>query len=827
MNEPSNSSIPYEITNLLNRLSKKIRRYILLEGTARLLAVIGLIFWFSFIVDWVYFQFSHLELPIWFRASYILISLTAILVLSGSFIFLRLMKRMKRKALALVLEKRFPELNDRLATAIELNEDNRPQNALTQAMLARTVKEVAQGSQQLPLEDVFDKRPLRRAVFGAFALFISILSLAVINQPAMARWAKGYLELQSDYWNRETGLIVKVIAQPGDRIKEFQDLSYKHGLGNDLTLLVETVDSTKAPERVQLTYRMQNGRGGGRTVMSRMGEGRFKHTITDLLDGIQVWVSGNDFTNPEPYVVEVVETPVLDQIQLDCYYPKYTGLNQVDSDTGKPLADIQNVQGTQIALPINTNFNMISTANKPITRYSFETDQLKLQLERKTKDSTTDPSNFLAWKNADGTVINQIELNRSHVAQMIDTDGHHFRIPFALTTEEKHETLSLKTNSIPKNIPLLADQPIRIYLEDEDGLLVTEPIRLSINGIVDQAPKVDTQLTGIGKSVTRKAMIPLEGVITDDYGIQSAHFDFLVDQEKDFRPRPFRKKPTGKPKEFILQRSENNRWERFEVLPLDLKVGQKLSLTVKAKDADNLSGPHQTHGEIYHFEIVTDEELLSLLYSKELNLRKRFEQIYKEVRQTRDDLSQRVEQLQHSQTIKEKQKQGQSDPGWQATLVEISNAVATSADRSLYGTRKNATETASIVESFHDIRAELVNNGVATTQILGRIDDKILEPLTIIHLQDFPDVDQQLGLFRLAIEKEDSPLQEIQTSIELLDAMLVRMQNVLNEMQDLLEFHEAIEMLKNLIEKEKELTEDTKKFRKNKLLDRLKGLGLD
>jgi len=53
------------------------------------------------------------------------------------------------------------------------------------------------------------------------------------------------------------------------------------------------------------------------------------------------------------------------------------------------------------------------------------------------------------------------------------------------------------------------------------------------------------------------------------------------------------------------------------------------------------------------------------------------------------------------------------------------------------------------------------------------------------------------------------------------------MQSVLNEMQDLLEFHEAIEMLKNLIEREKELSEETKKFRKNKLLDRLKGLGLE
>lgn len=824
MNKPAQSTIPQEITDLLNRLRGKIRRYILLEGTARLLAVIGVIFWASFLVDWAYFQLSHLELPVWFRASFVLISLTVILALAASFLLFRLMKKMRRKALALVLERRFPELNDRLATAIELHDTEESQNALTRAMLDRTVKEVAQGSQQLPLEDVFDKRPLRRAFFFAFALTISILTLAVMNQPAMARWAKGYLELRSDYWNRETGLIVKVIAQPGDRVKEFQDQVYKHGLGNDLTLLVETVDGKKMPERVQLTYRMDNGRGGGRTVMSRMGEGRFKHTITDLLDGIEIWVSGNDFTNPEPYRVEIVETPVLDQIQLECLYPKYTELNQVESETGNRIPEPQTVQGTQISLPVFTEFELHATANKPITRYSLETDLLTLQLTNPSNESSAPSDNFLAWKNEQGEITQRMEFTPEQIDQMRGSDGLSFHIPFQLVPpDQKTENSTASSESVP----LVADQPIRIYLEDTDGLLVTEPIRLSINGIVDQPPKIDTRMTGIGKSITRKAMIPIEGKITDDYGIQSARFDFLVDEEKKFRPRPFRKKPAGRPQDFTLQRSDDELWERFEVLPLDLKVGQKISLTVQAEDADNLSGPHEVHGETYHFEIVTDEELLSLLYSKELNLRKRFEQIHKEVAQTRDDLAQRVEQLKQAQTIKTKQKQGQSDAGWSDTLMEIQTAVAVSADRSLYGTRKNATETASIVESFYDIREELVNNGVATAQILGRIDDKILKPLTIIHEQDFPEVDQRLGLYRLAIEKQTDPLPEIQSSIELLDAMLARMQSVLNEMQDLLEFHEAIEMLKNLIEREKELTEETKKFRKNKLLDRLKGLGLE
>ena len=79
-----------------------------------------------------------------------------------------------------------------------------------------------------------------------------------------------------------------------------------------------------------------------------------------------------------------------------------------------------------------------------------------------------------------------------------------------------------------------------------------------------------------------------------------------------------------------MQREDADKTERFQVLPLDLKVGQKLVLCVSAEDGDNINGPHHSRGEEYAFQIVSDEDLLALLYVKEVNLRERFERIIAE-----------------------------------------------------------------------------------------------------------------------------------------------------------------------------------------------------
>ena len=179
---------------------------------------------------------------------------------------------------------------------------------------------------------------------------------------------------------------------------------------------------------------------------------------------------------------------------------------------------------------------------------------------------------------------------------------------------------------------------MQFELFDADGIQSMEPIRLTVHGIVDLPPTVETRLRGIGRSITRLAGIPVEGTITDDYGVASARFGYRIDDLPDYEPVALSASPSGQ-KDFTVGGRAEPAVERFLIRPLELSLGQKLVLTLFATDADDVTGPHESHGEVYSFTVVSSEELLAQLYDKEMNLRQRFEQIVTEVRETREDVA--------------------------------------------------------------------------------------------------------------------------------------------------------------------------------------------
>ena len=108
------NKLPSELTDLLARLRSRIQRYVLLEGTASSLVVMGLLFWLSLGLDWSYFVLQRAELPRWIRFTVEVAAICTVLMLFGGWIALRWIRHFRQRALALILERRFPELNDRL-----------------------------------------------------------------------------------------------------------------------------------------------------------------------------------------------------------------------------------------------------------------------------------------------------------------------------------------------------------------------------------------------------------------------------------------------------------------------------------------------------------------------------------------------------------------------------------------------------------------------------------------------------------------------------------------------------------------------------------------
>jgi hypothetical protein len=804
---------PPEIAALLARFRRRIRRYVLLEGLALVLVLLSFLFWISLVLDWGHFRLWSLELPVWFRQAFVVTALAAVGFGLSVWVISRQMLRLRTKSLALVLERRFPQLNDRLVTAVELARSaDSVKSPLTTSMLNRTLDEVARAASRLELSAVFDPLPLRRAMIAAVVMLFSIGGFAWANQPAIERWTRAYIDLEQEYWNRTTQLTVRVIAQPGDRLRNFDSMAYKHPRGADLTLLVEVPRGKQIPGRVEIEYRLMEGHNGALALMSEVGPGQFRYSISELLDSLEFWVTGGDFINRQAYRVEVVDPPQPDGITLLCDYPDYTGLDLAGAD-GTLDPDRKLVQGTQVSLPLETKAVMQVDVNKPLIGARIATDECELAISAAGGE--------LTLYSSEGGPQRTVPLTPDTGNSPLAADGLSFQLPIRLTSNAPDELSAL---SSARWIPISPDALMRIYLEDTDGVTSIEPAQLTINGIVDQPPVVETELRGIGASVTRKAVIPVAGKVIDDYGVVDVHFDFRTDTQEDWQQLPLWNSPEENPRDFRLGRGEAEDVERFELLPLDLTIGRKLTLTVYAEDGDVLNGPHFARGERYIFQIVSDEELLSILYGKELNLRRRFEQIITEVTETYKDLTLHRSRLENAAQLRAEDLATPNDAEVAKQLAAITTAVEVAAERAVHQLLKNHSETRTVEDSFREILEQLINNAVHTRPMVERIEDLILRPIEEINAVDFPRADEAMGRFKLVSRDGQASTVHIDECLAAINTLLSRMARVLDEMKDLVEFHEAVKDLKSIIDLQQNVSDETKAERKRSILNKLKGL---
>ena len=166
----------------------------------------------------------------------------------------------------------------------------------------------------------------------------------------------------------------------------------------------------------------------------------------------------------------------------------------------------------------------------------------------------------------------------------------------------------------------------------------------------------------------------------------------------------------------------------------------------------------------------------------------------------------------------------------QDKLKEIDNAVGNSAGRSFHQVSKNHSETRDVAQSFRELLEELSNNGVHTDEQVRRIEALIVAPLDEITRIDFPAVLTTVNLFKQAHEKGADSRRQIGDSVETLDALLLHMQKVLDEMEDLVEFHEALKDLETIIQQQTDLEKATLEKQKKEAIEKLKNLkrlGLD
>lgn len=919
------TSVRPEILDVLGRLRGRIRKYVFFEGLAWVLVVLAAVFWITLGLNYGYFKLSNLELPRWFRIVLIAAAVLTVIGVVAVLLFQRLLKSIRTKALALVLERRFPNLDDRLVTAVELEQSRTgAETPLTEAMLVRTVDNVAHDARELKVSEVFHKSPLRKALALAVVLVGSVVAFGVLNSTALGYWVKAFVGLEEIYWDRDTLLAARVISDPGERVKEFQEeprrYVYRHPRGSDFTLSVLVPEEHQGkqlivPDEVQFEYELDEGRGGATISMTKTDDREFRQTVGNLLDGMTFWVRGGDYVNRNEYRVEIVDPPVVDQVILETRYPAYTGLP----------AENKVVDGSQVSVPMETNFIMAGRANKSLTRLRLETDMVHLSVLRRVIDRegnvVQEPSAKLEilsrdaipyvelpliegfaeqvmpdlnmadldvraemkaaldkfdkrkkelaekelgeWTDEDRQDDGEIKRQEAELAEF-DKKLKMFRLPMvpasdaaALLNPPLISPAAALTNvggwdnllqaagtsrwlSAPiSEIPLPASTLMRIYLHDTDDIRSADPSRLTINGIEDKPPLVEANFHGIGEFITPKASIPVGGKILEDYGIVEARFEYKVLSSKgevltgpEWRKAEFDKPPASGQKSFVFEAVVDTDEEgndiiepylRFDVSKIVLqdstgvrgvKPGEQLLLTVYTRDGDNINGPHEVRQRPkpeYLFKVVSRDELLAILYQKNLSLLARFEQIIKEIEIVEKDLFKSGEEADQMKTLKDNGEQEEEGYG------VLRSSVSSISKRSVQQINKNHAESREVYYSFEAILQEMANNAIESGAMVKKLQELIIRPLRRINDEDFPNVDRALVKFKDVHENGDDPHEAIEDSIAEVQSMLAAMRLVLNEIRELASYQELANNLKKMIE----ATEAAKRKAAKEQTDRL------
>lgn len=422
--------------------------------------------------------------------------------------------------------------------------------------------------------------------------------------------------------------------------------------------------------------------------------------------------------------------------------------------------------------------------------------------------------------------------------------------------------------------PLAVDTTLAITLFDTDGIRSREPIRLALACVGDEPPQLAVRLDGIGTAITPQARLPFAGAITDDYGIDRVWVESVIDQG-DPRQTPLAA-PAQAPTNFELSD------HAIEVADLGVTAGQKLVVGLKAADRYDLgaSGANVGAGERWLLDVVTPEQLRTMLESRELVLRQRFEVILQEVAETRE-IVERIDFsapsagdaspgappatrpagaapetafLSHQEVFLQDERNptaapapdGPTAPGEPAAApseaaAPASQSAAESAteapteslpepsperqlemrrlrvERASQNSRKNAQETAGVADSFDDIRKQLVNNRIDTAELIRRIDEGIAAPLHHVADEMFPELERRLDRLESSVaDPEDGPRRRGEALAQL-DAILAAMEEVKARMLELESFNEAVEMLRLIIKLQQDLDQKTKDELKQRL----------
>ena len=251
--------------------------------------------------------------------------------------------------LALLVEDRFGQLNDRLISAIEFSRTPDPGASL--AMIAILARQANEYAAPLDFAGVVDRRGLWRAARPALCAAAILAGFAVWQGDVMRLWAARNLAFADVPWPQETYL----------RVEGGPDFTVLRG--ENLTVTVRLEPGSVPPLNVVLHARYPSGLSAENVAPSPNGEGTYVKIFPAVSDPFEFYVTGGDDQRDKrrPHRVRLIDPPAVREAAFTLEYPAYTRRPPRPADAS----------GGVLGAPVGSRASVLIRANKDLVSASL------------------------------------------------------------------------------------------------------------------------------------------------------------------------------------------------------------------------------------------------------------------------------------------------------------------------------------------------------------------------------------------------------------------------------------------------------------------------
>ncbi len=437
----NNDYLKSEVRHKLQSLRQSLRRRLVNEGLAWMLVALVATVFATLAFDYV-FRTDRL-----LRGLVMAVSLGAVGLVVWRSLVSPLRVPMDPSALALLLEKHYPTLDDRLVSVVQFSQrpPEQAENA-SPAMLSRLAAETNQLAGELDFSAVVERRRLRQLGMIAACALGLLIGFTVWQQPVMAMWFQRNVAFADVDWPQDTVLVV----QGGPDFTVIR--------GDDFDVTVEAVG--KVPPFILLNVEYASGEKLQVKVEAQASEGvRFSKKIPAVDEPFTFYATGGDDRRDgrRKHRVTVVPPPAMRDIRFRVEHMEYMKRPASSSEGGRDIF---------VATPGSTIF-IDGNASKDIQSATLYVDDKKVQ------DMTVTGQRQL--KGSFPVSSENVALSRSFKMVLTATDSSTNRRerPYMVQIQpDLPPDVEMKKHSVGAVVTPNAYIPLVVQLKDDYGIAV-------------------------------------------------------------------------------------------------------------------------------------------------------------------------------------------------------------------------------------------------------------------------------------------------------------------------------------------------------------------